>query len=69
MHKVSGTHLLVSLEDIENLPGVKQIVEQQAGFVDFIMNNYYIHSGNKYCPWIALQIPYCTYVTIDITVN
>lgn len=69
MKNITGTHLLVALEDIENIPGLKAIVEKHAGFVDFIMMNYYVHTGNKYCPWIAMQLPQCSYVTIDIHIT
>lgn len=64
----SMKYLLVSLEDIENNPPIKSIVEQHAGFVDFLMMNYYIHAGNRYCSWIALQLPDPRYVNIDISI-
>lgn len=67
MLKITGRHLQVPSEDIENLPGLKQIVLQNAAFVDTIMDIYYVHAGNKYCSWIALQLPNHRYVSIDIT--
>jgi hypothetical protein len=62
-------YLLVPLEDIEHNPILKEHVERSAGFVDFIMQNYYIHAADKHCTWIALQLHNPVYVTINIEIS
>lgn len=66
---IVGRHLQVSREDMEQLPGLKQVVLQHAAYIDTIMEVYYIHAGNKYCPWISMQLAEHRYVNIEITSN
>lgn len=64
-----GKHLQIIREDLEISPGLKEIVLREASFIDTIMEAYYVHAGNKYCPWIAMQIPDHRYVNINIDVS